>query len=314
MFKVTNIIQPQICDLNPYKPGMPIETLARNYGLDPANIIKLASNENPDGMSPAAHEAAQHALLDVHRYPDGFPLRQALASHYGIPESMITIGNGSNDVLDLIARVFLGKGTEAISSQYAFCVYNIVTKITGAKNVIVPALDYGHDLDAMQAAVTDATRVVWIANPNNPTGTHVGYEALERFIENLPEHVIIALDEAYYEYLSDDVIVDTVQWLKRYPQLIIIRTFSKAYGLAGLRVGYGLASTEITDLLNRVRQPFNASHVAIIAATAALADQSFVTQSYERNMAGVNQITTGLDELGLEYIPTSGNFVTVKFA
>jgi histidinol-phosphate aminotransferase len=313
MFKPATIAQPQVCDLMPYQPGMPIETLARTYGLDPQNILKLASNENPDGMSPRAAAAAQQAITTAALYPDGYALRQALANHYQLSDSNIVLGNGSNDILDLVARVFLDNSAEAVSSQYAFGVYRLITKIVNAKNVIVPAQDYGHDLDAMRQAVTDKTRVVWLANPNNPTGTFVGYDAVENFIAHMPEHVVVVLDEAYYEYLSPEDRIDTTKWLQKYPQLIIVRTFSKAYGLAGLRVGYALTSPEIADLLNRVRQPFNVNYVGLAAAVEALADTAFVEASYQRNLASLRQLKEGLDELGLRYLPTYGNFITVQY-
>jgi histidinol-phosphate aminotransferase len=307
------LAQPQICDLAPYQPGMPIETLARKFGLDPASIIKLASNENPDGMSPKAKAAATSAMQDASRYPDGYALRQALAAKFAVASNQIVLGNGSNDLLDLIARVFLGKGAQAVSSQYAFGVYQLITKITSAENVVVQARKFGHDLAAMRRAISEKTRIVWIANPNNPTGTLLGAAELETFIADVPEHVVVVLDEAYSEYLKESDRADSVAWLEKYPQLILVRTFSKAYGLAGLRVGYAFASPAIADLMNRVRQPFNVTHVSITAAVAALADDEFVAQSRERNRKGLRQLRDGLDKLGLPALPAYGNFITVKF-
>ena len=306
-------VQPQISHLAPYQPGMPIEELARMHHLEPSTIIKLASNENPDGISPVTQQAILDAHSGISRYPDGFLLRQALSKHYTIDESAIVLGNGSNDVLDLIARVFLGPDTNAISSQFAFIVYDLVTRIVNAQNIIVSASDFGHDLHAMRAAITGQTRVVWIANPNNPTGTFLPYDQVEAFVAGVPKHVIVVLDEAYYEYLSPKNRVDTVQWLQKYPNLILVRTFSKIYGLAGLRIGYALASSEVANLLNRVRQPFNVNHLGIMAAAAALGDQTFVATSRARNLVGIRQLTQAFDELGLAFLPAYGNFVTVAF-
>jgi histidinol-phosphate aminotransferase len=296
-----------------YKPGMPIEELARMYGFDEANITKLASNENPYGMSPRSRRAIAEAIEDGSRYPDQFTLRVALAEHMGIAETRLVLGNGSNDILDLIGRMFLGPGSEAISSEYSFVVYKLVTKIVGATNIVVPAVNYGHDLDAMQRAITPQTTVVWIANPNNPTGTFIDYDTIKQFVASIPRQVIIVLDEAYYEYLADEQRIDTIRWLESHPNLIIVRTFSKVYGLAGLRVGYGITSPEIADVLNRVRQPFNVNNVAIAAAVAGLADQEYVEESRSRNLQALAQLKKGLADLGLSYLPTYGNFVTVHF-
>lgn len=307
-------VRQQLNDLSPYQPGMPIEELARTYGVEVKDIVKLASNENPYGMSPKAALAAAEALPEASRYPDPYVLRTSLAAHWNVPADNLVLGNGSNDVLDLIARVFLGENTEAVSSQYAFAVYRLVTKVVGAKNVIVPAQEYGHDLPAMQQAITPQTRVVWLANPNNPTGTFVDYETVEQFVAAVPKNVIVVLDEAYYEYLADAQQVDTTLWLQKYSNLIIVRTFSKVYGLAGLRVGYGMATPQIADMLNRVRQPFNVNHVAIAAAVAGLEDQEFVQSSRQHNREGLDQLTAGLNTMKLTYLPANGNFVTVRFA
>jgi histidinol-phosphate aminotransferase len=312
MSDIVSLAHTYVCDLNPYRPGMPIEALAREYGIAPERIIKLASNENPLGMSPKARAAATQAMDGAHRYPDGYDLRRALADFYGMSDEQIVLGNGSNDVLDLVARAFLGPAREAVSAQHAFIVYKLVTQITGATNVIVPAKDFGHDLKAMRASVTPKTSVVWIANPNNPTGTFVPYAEVEEFIASLPEEVSVVLDEAYYEFLSDVERVDTTKWLAKYPNLVLTRTFSKAYGLAGLRVGYALASTPVADLLNRVRQAFNSNHIGLAAALAALDDQAFVHRSVAHNHQGLKQLSKGLKQLGLDYLPSYGNFIAVR--
>jgi histidinol-phosphate aminotransferase len=303
-----------IRELAPYQPGKPISELARELGLEEANIIKLASNENPLGVSPLAQDAIRKILPELARYPDGngFELKQALARHHGIEEACIVLGNGSNDVLELVARAFLGPDRDAIYSQHAFAVHPLVVQATGARGIEVPARDFGHDVDAMRRAITPETRVVFIANPNNPTGTLVEPPALEAFIASLPGHVVVVLDEAYNEYLEDAKKADSVGWLRRYPSLIVTRTFSKVYGLAGLRVGYALAAAGVADLMNRVRQPFNVNSVALAAAAAALEDHEFVRRSFELNRAGLRQITAGLKRLEIEFIPSFGNFVSFK--
>jgi histidinol-phosphate aminotransferase len=303
-----------IREIAPYQPGKPISELARELGLEEAGIIKLASNENPLGVSPLAQEAIRAVLPELARYPDGngFELKQALARRHGVEEACIVLGNGSNDVLELAARVFLGAGREAIYSQHAFAVYPLAVQATGARGIEVPAREFGHDLDAMRRAVTPDTRLVFIANPNNPTGTLVSPSALEAFIEALPPHVVVVLDEAYNEYLEDRAKADSVGWLRRYPNLIVTRTFSKVYGLAGLRVGYALAAAGVADLMNRVRQPFNVNSVALAAATAALEDHEFVRRSFELNQAGMKQITAGLKRLEIDFIPSFGNFLSLR--
>ncbi|HEX7963247.1 MAG TPA: histidinol-phosphate transaminase [Candidatus Saccharimonadales bacterium] len=300
-----------ISDLVPYQPGKPIEALARERGIPAERIIKLASNENPLGMSPKASAALQDVMGELHRYPEQFGLVRALARHTGAGEDQIVLGNGSNDVLDLVARTYLGPGNEAVSSQYAFAIYQIAAQSAGATNVVVPAKDYAHDLDALLRAVTANTKVLWLANPNNPTGTFAPYADVKRFVEQVPSRVAVVLDEAYYEYLQPSERVDTTQWLAAHPNLILVRTFSKIYGLAGLRVGYGLAAPAVVELLNRVRQPINVSVAAAAAATAALKDTAFVRRSVALNQAGRQQLRAGLEELGLTCLPAYGNFVTV---
>ncbi len=311
-----------ICDLapeyiraiQPYQPGKPISELAREMGLDDRSIIKLASNENPLGPSPLALEAMTEALEGVSLYPDGsgFELKAALSKRYGINSDQIVLGNGSNDVLELAARVFLKPGASAVYSQHAFAVYPLVTQAVGASGIKVPAMNYGHDLDAMLDAITPETRVVFIANPNNPTGTLLTAADLLRFLHRVSPDVLVVLDEAYNEYLPDTAKADSITWLTRFPNLLITRTFSKAYGLAGIRVGFGLVNEEVAGLMNRVRQPFNVNSIGLVAAVAALGDVEFVKRSYALNWAGMMQVTTGLRRLSIEYIPSYGNFISFR--
>lgn len=296
--------------ISPYVPGKPITQLAREMGLPVEQIVKLASNENPLGMSPKARAAVEAAIAGLERYPDQFELIAKLAERLGIAQNQIVIGNGSNDVLDLAARVFLAPGRSSVFSQHAFAVYPLATLSTGAQCIAAPAKHYGHDLTAMQAAIRPDTRLVWIANPNNPTGNFLPYADIRAFMQAVPADVAVVLDEAYNEYLPPAERVDTVAWIKEFPNLIITRTFSKIYGMAGLRVGFAAASPEVADLLNRVRQPFNVNNLAIAAACAALDDHLFVGESYELNRRGMEQIVAGLKRLGLEHIPSHGNFVT----
>jgi histidinol-phosphate aminotransferase len=298
----------------PYQPGKPISELAREMGLDEAGIIKLASNENPLGASPKALAAARQALQDVGRYPDGngFELKLALSRRYGVPEEAVVLGNGSNDILELAASAFLAPGTSAVYSRHAFVVYSLATQASGASGIEVPAREFGHDLDAMAAALRTDTRIVFIANPNNPTGTWIAPERVQAFLGKVPSHVLVVLDEAYNEYLPESEQANSVHWIERFPNLIVVRTFSKAYGLAGLRVGYGLMRPELADLLNRVRQPFNVSSVAQAAAQAALGDGEFVAESFALNRAGMQQLTRGFERLGLSWIASHANFVAVR--
>ncbi|HRH15053.1 MAG TPA: histidinol-phosphate transaminase [Azonexus sp.] len=298
--------------ISPYQPGKPISELAREMGIAVDKIVKLASNENPLGMSPKARKAVEAAVSGSERYPDQFELIQALADHCCVTPSQVVVGNGSNDVLDLIARVFLAPGRSAVFSQHAFAVYPLATLSTGAELIATPARHYGHDLDAMRAAIRPDTRIVWIANPNNPTGNFLPYPEVRSFLEAVAQDVVVVLDEAYNEYLPPAERVDTAAWIKDFPNLVVTRTFSKIFGLAGLRVGYALASAEIADLMNRVRQPFNVNNLAIAAAIAALDDHLFVAESYELNRRGMEQLVAGLKRLGLEHIPSHGNFVTFR--
>ncbi len=312
----------RLCDLapahiraiSPYQPGKPISELAREMGLAEESIVKLASNENPLGVGERTREAMVKALSDIARYPDGngFELKDALRRRYGVALDQIVLGNGSNDILELAAGAFLGPDRDAVYAQHAFAVYPLATQAAGARGIEVPARNFGHDLDAMLAAITPATRVLFIANPNNPTGTFISGDELEAFLVRVPDHVLVVLDEAYTEYLTPDQRYDAIAWLSRFPNLLISRTFSKAYGLAGLRVGYGLGSPDVIDLLNRVRQPFNVCSVALSAAAAALFDDEFLSRSYELNCSGMAQLTKGFTQLGLDWIPSAGNFVTFK--
>ena len=296
--------------ISPYVPGKPITELAREMGLPVESIVKLASNENPLGMSPKARAAVENAVAGVERYPDNFELTRAIAGRLGVAMEQIVLGNGSNDVLDLAARVFLAPGRSAVFSQHAFAVYPLATMSAGAECIAVPAKHYGHDLAAMGAAIRPDTRVVWIANPNNPTGNFLPQAEVRAFVAAVPKDVVVVLDEAYNEYLAPADRADTVAWIREFPNLIVTRTFSKIYGLAGLRVGYAVAAPAAADLLNRVRQPFNVNNLALAAAIAALDDHVFIAESYELNRNGMAQIVAGLKRLGLEHIPSHGNFVT----
>ena len=303
---------PYVRAISPYQPGKPITELAREMGIPVDKILKLASNENPLGMSPKAKKAVAAAISGIERYPDQFDLIKAVAARCNVAQSQVVLGNGSNDVLDLIARVFLAPGRSAVFAQHAFAVYPLATLSTGAELIATPAKHYGHDLNAMRAAIRPDTRIVWIANPNNPTGNFLPYPEVRAFLEAVPPDVIVVLDEAYNEYLPPAERVDTAAWIADFPNLVVTRTFSKIFGLAGLRVGYALASAEIADLMNRVRQPFNVNNLAIAAAIAALDDHLFVAESYELNRRGMEQLVAGLKRLGLEHIPSHGNFVTFK--
>lgn len=297
----------------PYQAGKPIEELAREYGLAPQSIVKLASNENPLGLPESARRALAQAA-DLARYPDsnGFELKAALAAKYRVPSDWITLGNGSNDVLELAAATVLAPGRSAVYAQHAFAVYALAAQARGARAIVVPARDYGHDLDAMAQAVAADTGIVFVANPNNPTGTFVTHERIAAFLARVPRHVLVVLDEAYNEYLAPELRFDSTAWVREYPNLLVVRTFSKAYGLAGLRVGFGIAQAELTDLLNRVRQPFNVNACAQAAAIAALADEAFIARSYELNRRGLDALYAGFERLRLPYVPSYGNFVMVR--
>jgi histidinol-phosphate aminotransferase len=309
------LAQPGVQQLSPYVPGKPVDELARELELDPASIVKLASNENPLGPSPKVLAAIREELAELTRYPDGngFELKSRLATRCAVQLNQVTLGNGSNDILDLVARAYLAPGLNAVFSQYAFAVYPIATQAVGAQGKVVPAQAFGHDLEAMLAAIDANTRVVFIANPNNPTGTWFGPDALEHFLARVPSNVLVVLDEAYIEYAEGDELPDGLKYLARYDNLLVSRTFSKAYGLASLRVGYAISSAQIADVLNRVRQPFNVNSLALAAACAALEDADYLLQGRQLNDAGMLQLETGLRELGLSWIPSKGNFIAVDF-
>ena len=298
----------------PYQPGKPISELARELGLKEEGIIKLASNENPRGIGPRTRAAIEASIADIARYPDGngFELKQALSRRYGVDTGAIVLGNGSNDVLELATQAFLRPGDHTVYSEHAFAVYPLATQARGARGIVVRAKNYGHDLEAMARAVDDETYVVWAANPNNPTGTFARPDELEAFLRKVPERVLVVLDEAYNEYLPHELKADSARWLKRHPNLVVTRTFSKAYGLAGLRVGYALAHPSVADVMNRVRQPFNVNSMALAAAVAALDDMEFVARSYAENLQGLRQLEEGARKLGLDFIPSYGNFITIR--
>lgn len=306
---------PSVQALSPYVPGKPVEALARELNLNPADIVKLASNENPLGPSAKVCAAIEQALPELTRYPDGsgFALKAKLAERFNVESAQITLGNGSNDVLELVARAWLAPGRNAVFSAHAFAVYPIATLASGAECREIPAQAYGHDLDAMAAAIDSNTRVVFIANPNNPTGTWFNQAALNAFLSKVPSNVLVVLDEAYIEYAADSDLPDGMDYLSRYSNLLVSRTFSKAYGLAGLRVGYAISSQAITDVLNRVRQPFNVNSLALVAACAALEDQDYLVRSRALNSQGMQQLEEGFKQLGLSWLPSRGNFIAVDF-
>ena len=311
-----DLTAPGISRLMPYQPGKPIDELQRELGL--ADIIKLASNENPFGPSPLAMEAVEQALIEVSRYPDGngFALKQALADFHGVNADQITIGNGSNEILELLARLFLVPGTQSMFSQHAFAVYPIVTQAVGAEAVVVPVQPgtLEVDLQGMLAKLSDKVRILFLANPNNPTGTWLGAQELRAFIEQIPSQVVVVIDEAYFEYVDKSGYSSAMQWIDEFPNLIVTRTFSKIYGLAGLRIGYSVSQPELAELLNRVRQPFNTNLLAQEAALAALQDVDHVRLSREKNLDGMQMLETAFEAMNLNYIPSAGNFICVDFA
>jgi histidinol-phosphate aminotransferase len=303
---------PNVETLSPYRPGKPMDELTRELGI--TDIVKLASNENPRGPSRPVREAIERTFGGLSRYPDGngFRLKQALAARLEVTPDRITLGNGSNDVLDLAAAMSLTPGASGVIAEHAFVVYSIAITVCGGRVVRVPAVDHGADLDAMLARVDDSTAIVFLANPNNPTGTWVNEDALTAFLDALPPHVWMVLDEAYFEYVNAPGYPDGLKLLDRYPNLIVTRTFSKIYGLAGLRVGYAVSSVAAADLMNRARAPFNVNSLALAGAEAALADDAYVAESRRLNQVGMAELTTVLDGMGIEHIPSAGNFVTFQ--
>ncbi len=305
-------VPPHIETLVPYPPGKPIEELERELGV--TNSIKLASNENPLGPSPRAVAAMRDALEKMHRYPDGsnFYLREKLAKKFGKPADWFLLGNGSNEIIELLLRTYLREGDEVLTSRSAFAVYAIIAQAIGGKTVEVPLKDMRFDLDAMAAALNERTRVVFLTNPNNPTGTYNTRDELTAFLDKVPTDVVVALDEAYFEFIDEDDYPDGLALLDRYPNLIVFRTFSKIYGLAGLRIGYAVAHPQLLDFMHRVRQPFNVNAVAQAGALAALDDDEFVLRSRENNNQGLRYLYGQLDRLGLSYVRSPANFFLVK--
>ncbi len=302
-----------ILDLMPYVPGKPVEELQRELGLD--NIVKLASNENPLGPSSKVVAALAGVMPELARYPDGsaWHLKHALADFLDVSPGMLTIGNGSNDVLELLARVFLNSSNESLVSQHSFVVYPLVTKAIGAGLKVIPARHFGQDLEATLTTISPRTRMIFIANPNNPTGTWVSHADLTAFLDQVREDIIVVLDEAYFEYVEEADYPDGMQLVKQYPNLVVTRTFSKAYGLAALRVGYSVSHPDIADLMNRVRQPFNVNSMSLVAAETALADQAYVKESVRVNAEGMRMLEAGCRELDLPFIPSVGNFLAIDF-
>ncbi|MBA4602558.1 histidinol-phosphate transaminase [Thermoactinomyces mirandus] len=292
-----------------YKPGKPLEEVRREFGL--SEVIKLASNENPFGCSPKVWPALGKIKEQFHIYPEGLApdLREKLAHHLETDPERIIFGNGSDEIIQMIGRAYLELGSESVMADLTFPRYETATRIEGAKPVKVPLKDGVHDLQAMLGAITDQTRIVWICNPNNPTGTIVSYEELSRFLDQVPDHVLVVVDEAYYEYVTDSEYPNTLSLLDYNPQIIVLRTFSKIYGLAAFRVGYGVAHPDVVRELNRVREPFNVSRLAQQAAIAALDDEPFILYCRNQNRLGIKQITEQLDEWNLHYYPPSGNFI-----
>ncbi|MCH2063714.1 MAG: histidinol-phosphate transaminase [Roseibacillus sp.] len=301
-----------VCDLVAYEPGKPVEETARELGLCPEEIVKLASNENPLGPSPKAKEAMRAALEDAQLYPDGggWKLRNAIAERHGLGMEQVVLGNGSNEVIELLCHSFLNRQTSLIAAEHAFVVYKLMATLFGAKYVEVPDPEFVHDLNAMADAINSDTRLVFIANPNNPTGTLVGQSEIDRFMERLPDHVVAVFDEAYHEFLSDPP--DTVKYVKEGRNVCILRTFSKAHGLAALRIGYGLASGPVADLLNRARQPFNANAVAQAGALAAMKDDGHVARTVVNNDEGLAFLEKAFEQRGLRYVPSVANFVLLE--
>ena len=309
---IQNFTNQFVCDLVAYEPGKPIEETARELGLDPSTIVKLASNENSLGPSVLAQEAMRGELDQMHIYPDGsgYKLRTALAEKYNLGLENVVLGNGSNEIIELLCHCFLNPKAELIAAEHAFVVYKLMATLFGAKYVEVTDPNFIHDLDGMLAAITEDTRLVFIANPNNPTGTVVGQEALDRFMDQVPEHVVVVFDEAYFEFWHEAP--DTLKYISEGRNVIVLRTFSKAYGLAGLRIGYGLAAPGVAAILQKARQPFNANAMAQAAALAALADDNHVQQTLAMNDAGLKLYAEAFEYRGLEYVPSVANFILVN--
>ncbi|MGH8203530.1 MAG: histidinol-phosphate transaminase, partial [Steroidobacteraceae bacterium] len=310
-----SLAAPGVRSLAPYVPGKPPEQLERELGIK--GSVKLASNENPLGPGPRARAALAAAIANVAHYPDGsgHGLRARIAQRLGVDIGQVTLGNGSNDILVLLAEAFLVPGGEAVYSQYAFAVYPIAVQASGATARVAPAWPsghaqpLGHDAGALAAAVGPKTRVMFVANPNNPTGTWLGEAELDALLRAVPADVIVVLDEAYHEYSQAQRVPDALRWLARHPNLVVTRTFSKAYGLAGLRVGYAISHPDVADILNRIRQPFNVSVPALAAAAAALDDREHLEATIALNRDGIERLRAGLAALGIAAPPSAGNFV-----
>jgi histidinol-phosphate aminotransferase len=298
--------------LQPYQPGKPVEELERELGIEGA--VKLASNENPLGISEVAKGAAIQSLAEGARYPDGsgYYLKRRLASQLQVDTTQLTLGNGSNDILELVARAFLSSEHNAVISQHAFVVYKLAITEQQAEMREIPARNWGHDLAAMAAAVDENTRVMYVANPNNPTGTWNSFDEIKTLLDSVPASVIVVIDEAYFEYVDKPEYASALALVSQYPNLIVTRTFSKAYGLAALRTGYSVSHPAVADLLNRLRQPFNVNSAALAAADAVLQDQDYLQRSIEINRVGYEQLAAGFDALSLPYIPSAGNFIAVE--
>lgn len=311
-------VHPGLQSLQPYVPGKSADDLARELGLD--DIVKLASNENPLGCSPEALRGIRSVLHDLHLYPDGNAqaLKQAIQQKFQIALNCITVGNGSNEILELMVAAFVQPDDEVVISEHAFAVYALATQAAGGRLTIAPAnasthqQPYGHDLEAMLSKINDQTRLVFVANPNNPTGTWLSETELRYFVQQVPAHVLVVIDQAYTEYVQAKDYASAIHWPEQYPNVVVTQTFSKIYGLASLRVGYGIASAEVTDYLNRVRQPFNVNTIAQAAAVAALTDDEFVSQSVLANQVGLRQLQTACEALDLSYLPSAGNFLCIN--
>jgi len=307
-------LSPFLKTLPTYQPGRPIEEVARELNLPVDSIIKVASNENPFGPSPLAMAALQKAIAGVNMYPDGnaFYLKQKLAAKLGVEPANLVLGNGSNEIIEFVSHALLAPGTDIVVSQYCFAIYPIVAKMAGANVIVVPAKNYGHDLPAMLRAITPKTRIVFVANPNNPTGTLAPREELIQFVNDVPDDVLLVMDEAYIEFLSDPVDLVPLIRLGARKNLILMRTFSKIYGLAGLRIGYGIAAADLAAALEKIRQPFNANLLAQTAALAALDDDEHVRRTRQNNFTGLEFFTKAFRELKLEYVPSFANFILVR--
>ncbi len=307
-------LNPSLATLPVYQPGRPIQEVARELGLDAADIIKLASNENPLGPSPAAVAAMEQAIQSLHLYPDGnaFYLKQKLAAKLGVATANLILGNGSNEIIEFIGHALMAPGAEVVVSQYCFAVYPIVTSLFGAKLITVPAKDHGHDIPAMLRAITPQTRVIFVANPNNPTGTLIPAADIERLIREVPSNVLIAMDEAYVEFLDEPLDLLPMIRSGQAPNLLLMRTFSKIYGLAGLRLGYGIGHPDLIAALEKIRQPFNINSLIQAGALAALDDEEHINGTRRNNAEGLKLYEDAFRELKLTFVPSSANFILVR--